>query len=440
VRRLRLAPTVARIAIAIAGVMTVALAACGSSTAKVSGPPPRSDLARLELVGGSDEAKAALAPQTPTNYVLDGPLADLGLEAPVRTLVGHDVSEADVARIAAVFGLHAAPARTDWGYEVRDGDARLTVDTGGAVPWIDYSAAGNASAGSGSSAPSSGGVDVPPDTPDASDPLEPLDPAEPPDPQKPVPPIEEPVPVPTIPPPVDVPDASDATAIARALLDDLGVLDGEQWAHDVSDTSTDVVVSCAADEPCPAPEPGPVTARTVTFDPVIDGTRVLNAGWSVTVGSHRKVEALSGTWARPELSGSYPLRSTRLVFEDVQEGRAQFVGVQALAGDAAAAAERNADDDSADNTEPDLPAPPDTHISGVALGLARWDGTEDGRAVVYVVPTYRFHARAGDATFDVEVLALDPAGFTIAAPSTGAIEPRPAPAPAPDVGAADSAG
>jgi hypothetical protein len=36
------------------------------------------------------------------------------------------------------------------------------------------------------------------------------------------------------------------------------------------------------------------------------------------------------------------------------------------------------------------------------------------------------------------VLALDPGGFTIAAPSTGAIEPFPAPAP--EVGATDSAG
>jgi hypothetical protein len=74
------------------------------------------------------------------------------------------------------------------------------------------------------------------------------------------------------------------------------------------------------------------------------------------------------------------------------------------------------------------------HITGVALGLARWDGAENARAVTYLVPTYRFHGRIADgAQYDVEVLALDPSGFALVAPpSTGdGVEPQPAPAPEP---------
>jgi hypothetical protein len=404
--------------------LTATLAACGSSAGKTATSPPPNPV-RLSLVTAGDEAKAALYPQQQPRYVLAGDLADLGASAPVRLLVGHAVSEADVARIASTLGLHAAPTRTDWGYEVRDGDALLNVSTGSGATWIDYSSAGNAgggsiggespgSAGSGSSAPSTGADDVAPpkpapDAPDVGDGLD-------------TPVGDEPIaPLPTVPPPVDVPSADDAVQIAQSLLDDLGVLDDQQWAHDVTDTSTDVAVACASDEPCPEPAPGPVTQRTVTFDLVVDGTRVPGVGWNVTVGSHRKVEALSGTWARPELAGTYALRSTNAVFDDLQNGRARYIGVQPLAANAAA--ERAA----ADAIEPGVvaePLPvdaPETRISGVALGIARWDGTDGGRPVVYLVPTYRFHANgfpagSGDTSYDIEVLALDPAAFTIVEP------------------------
>ncbi len=400
--RSRFVPVAALTPIAI--VMLVTLAACGTSAAKVSGPGPQPDLARLKLVGGGGKADASIAPQQPPNYVLDAPLADLGFEAPVRTLVGHDVSEADVARFAAALGLHAAPARTDWGYEVRDGDALLNVETDGGTTWIDYSSAGNAGVdvgGSGSSEPSSGAVAVPPDALDAPATL---------------PPAAPPVPVPTLPPPVDVPSSDDAARIAQSLLDDLGVLDGQQWATDVTASNGDLAVACDSDAPCPVPETMPARERIVTYDLVLDGIRVPDAGWSVTIGNHGAVEAVSGTWARTELAGSYSLRSTQDVFDDLQHNRAQFIGAQALLEDAAAAAENAS---TTVSVEPGPSTPPDTHVTGVALGIARWDGTEDGRAVVYLVPTYRFHARTGDQTYDVEVLALDPAGFSITPAPTG---------------------
>jgi len=441
VRSTRLAPIVAL-------GLTVTLAACGSSAGKPATAPPATNPLRLSPAAAGDEAKAALYPQQQPRYVLDGTLDDLGASAPVLRLVGHEVSETDVARIAATLGLDAAPTRTDWGYEVRDGDALLMVETDGGATWIDYSSAGNAgvdsgggssagSSGSGSSDPSTGAVDVPPAKPAPDAPVS----------DGPDTPVsnEPPAPLPTIPPPVDVPSADGAVQIAQSLLDGLGVLDGQQWAHDVTDTSTDVAVACASDRPCPEPAPGPVSERTVTFDLVVDGTRVPGVGWNVTVGSHRKVEALSGTWATSEPAGSYALRSTNAVFDALKNGTAQYIGMQALT--ASAAAEGSAADAIEPGTiDPGLapePRPieaPETHITGVALGIARWDGTDGGRPVVYLVPTYRFHATSGDTSYDIEVLALAPTAFTIIDPPAtgdpaigvppGEVVTQPAPAPA----------
>jgi hypothetical protein len=429
-----------RLSIIVAFGLTATLVACGSSGGRPAAAPPATNPVRLSLVTAGDEAKAALYPQPPPRYVLDGDLADLGATAPVRRLVGHAVSEADVARIAAALGLHAAPTRTDWGYEVRDGDALLNVETVSGATWIDYSSTGNAggdasggssagSSGSGSSEPSKGARDVPPDAPDSPVADEPPAP---------------PVPVPTVPPPVDVPNDDDAVQIAQSVLDDLGVLDDQQWAHDVTGTSTDIAVACASDAPCPEPAPAPVYRRIVTFDLVIDGIRVPGVEWNVDVGSHGTVEALSGTWARPEPAGTYSLRSTNAVFDDLQNGRAQYVGVQPLA--ASSGGEERSDADAIEPgviAEPRTVDPPETRISGVTLGIARWDGTDGDRPVVYLVPTYRFRAGRfdagrGDTRYDIELLALAPTGFTIAEPTGDdpkiGVPPRevvtlPAPAP-----------
>jgi hypothetical protein len=143
----------------------VTIAACGSSAAKPAAAPPTRPKLALNRAAG-DEARAALYPVRPVRYVLDGPLADLGADAPVYRLVGHAVTEADVARIAGLLGMHAAPTRTEWGYEVRDGDALLNVETNGGATWVDYSSAGNAGASVGGSP---GAATSPPDTPDTRD-------------------------------------------------------------------------------------------------------------------------------------------------------------------------------------------------------------------------------------------------------------------------------
>ena len=73
---------------------------------------------------------------------------------------------------------------------------------------------------------------------------------------------------------------------------------------------------------------------------------------------------------------------------------------------------------------PDSVPAVDVHITGVSLGIARADGIANGKAVAYLVPTYRFHAKvAGGEPYDIEVIALDPASFTIAPPAVPVPQP-----------------
>ena len=199
----------------------------------------------------------------------------------------------------------------------------------------------------------------------------------------------------TIPNPVDVPSADDAAGIAQSLLDGFGVLDGQKWAHDVTDANG-VAFSCAPDatscNDTPAP---PVTARTVTYELLVDGARVPGIDWSVTVGEHRAIESVSGTWASVGDPSQYALRSTNDVFDDLQHGRAQYPGPQPMLAQGSPEAAPLIAPGTVLGTAPDTVPPLEVHITGVALGSTRWDGTDNGHPAVYVVPTYRFHARVG---------------------------------------------
>jgi hypothetical protein len=82
------------------------------------------------------------------------------------------------------------------------------------------------------------------------------------------------------------------------------------------------------------------------------------------------------------------LRSTAKVFDDMKNGTAEYV-----------------------NGSPGG----EVRVTGVKLAVARWDGTEDAKAVAYLVPTYRFQIAGADGANNyAEVLALDPASFKIA--------------------------
>jgi len=418
------------IVLALLAVGAITLGACGTTTSHGSSPAPRK-LSLLEESGKS--AGPALYPQQPTRYVLDGPLTNLGPEAPVLKLISHDVTTAELGTMSSALGMHATPVRTDTGWELRDGEALLTVTTSG-VTSVDYTSTGGTGSSPGSvgsgSAGAAGSATSGPGNPSTgvSAPAPPV-----------VPPATsssttlplETVPSTTVPAPVDVPRADDAMNMAQALLDGLGVLNGQQWSHDVSDVGG-IAVSCAPGVECSS-TPSPVTARTVTYDLVVNGVQVPSVSWSVTIGEHRRVESVSGTWAQPASVGTYALRSTQNVFNDLQGGHAQYVGPQPLAATASP-------DATTVTTNPSQTI--EVHITGVALGLARWEGLDHSQTVVYLVPTYRFHAQVkGGSPYDIELLALDPASFSIVAPPTtggpttsqtsSSVVPQPAPAPEP---------
>ena len=219
-----------------------------------------------------------------------------------------------------------------------------------------------------------------------------------------------PTPVTTAPPaPVDVPSADAAASIAQSLLNRFGVLSGQQSTQSVGDGGG-VAVSCTPGATC-TPTPATVTARIVTFDLVVDGVSVPDVSWSVSVGEHRSIESVSGTWARPESAGSYRLRSTQKVFGDLRAREGS------LCRAATPARHRSARWSVTPGSVPAVVV----HITGVSLGMARWDGMEKTQPVVYLLPTYRFqaHVAAGSA-YTIELLALDPATFSfVSQPAPG---------------------
>jgi len=81
------------------------------------------------------------------------------------------------------------------------------------------------------------------------------------------------------------------------------------------------------------------------------------------------------------------------------------------------------------------------HVTGVSLGLARWDAYDGGHTIIDLVSTYRFHTRVeGRASGDIVVLALDPGvvTFTNPVPNSKPLPAKPAPSPVPVTGGAES--
>jgi hypothetical protein len=173
-----------------------------------------------------------------------------------------------------------------------------------------------------------------------------------------------------------------------------------------------------------------VSARTVTFSLIVDKETVAGLDWSVTIGEHRRVESLAGQWATPETVGTYPLRSTATAFADLQAGHVQYPGPQPMAADSGVARSTTAiagGPNAAPTASTPITAPRAVvvHITGVSLGVARWDAANVGGSVVDLVPTYRFKAVVdGGTPYDIEVLALDPSAVTF-------VKPVPTPGPKP---------
>lgn len=365
----------------------------------------------------ADGARPAIFPVRPTAYALDAALPDLGSRAVVRQITPHAVSANDVQRFGRAIGLAGAPVRASAGWEIQQPSGTLTFAVSDDRVDVSYSSGAPGAFGgtsSGSVGASGSGVAMPGGGA-VNGPI-----------TKTAPPLPSPAPTtptaPTITPqpvsPVDVPGPAAARDIAQGLLDRLGVLAGQSWATEVND-SGGVAIACAVGVPCPAVAPE-VSARTVTFSLVIDGTRVADVAWSVTVGEHRRIESFNGEWASPASIGSYALRSTAAVFADLQKGEARYAGPQPMMAVEGARAGAPA------IATPSMPARVVEHITGVSAGIARWNAYDHGHAVVDLVPTYRFHARTDEGPpYDIEVLALDPGAVTFTNPT-----PTPKPLPA----------
>jgi hypothetical protein len=431
----------------LVGISSVAIVvlmagACGSAVQPGNGSstPTTSPAKKLDLAAAgraatpsADRAGAAIYPARPTTYVLDSPLPDLGPSAQVRRMTPHPANATDVERFADALGVAGTPTRTPTGWEVQGSNAMLMFVVTDDTVAVSYgSAIPNAIGGSTGSASSTDGDGIA--TPGtvvanaATNAEPPVSSAVPP--PTPVPLPRLPTSVPRLAAPVDVPSAADAQTIARGLLDRVGVLAGQDWSTTVND-SGGIAIACPAGALC-APIAPEVFARTVTFSLILNGTPVDGADWSVTLGEHRRIESLNGEWATPTPIGSYALRSTAAVFADLQHGTARYAGPQpmmAFAGTRAAGAPSIA-------TRPTMPTV-DVHVTGVSLGVARWDAYDHGHTVADLVPTYRFHARInGGTSYDIEVLALDPraATFTHPIPTPQPLPAQPAPAPLPAPG------
>jgi hypothetical protein len=441
----RLSPTlVAALAVLVAG-------ACGSAAtpnASTSTSAPKLSLAKAGArTGAADAARApgAMPIRPPANYVLDGTLPDLGRQAPVYRWNAHAVDVAAVDHLAAALGIDAPAIATVDGFSATGNDATLTVSTAYGATQISYYPGGrDVASGSSGSSDGSTGVSSPPSDGVGVAPTEPGV-------------VELPQ---KLTPPVDVPNATDAEHTARELLDRMGVLDGQEWDTQVTD-SGGIAISCAVGEDCSG-TPRSVTARDVVFTLVIDGVRVNGIGWNVTVGERSRIDSLYGEWGTADILGTYALRSTADAFAALQKGDTNFGGgtpvaiddevpVRAQVEPAGPAVDLPTKDDAPPSSEPNGtepavdPVPPDTtpvepidvHVTGVSLGLARWDAVDGNQNVIDLVPTYEFHTVLDGTTSDVEELALDPAAIDFAnpivppvpVPEPGVVKPEPAPAP-----------
>jgi hypothetical protein len=452
--------SVAAIAVLVAG-------GCGSaaSTDTAARSNPKLSLAKASArTGAADAAAPSAMPAQLTNYVLDGTLPDLGSQALVYRWTGHAVDLAEANRLAEALGIDSPAYATTDGFTASDRDATITITTTygptqvsyyPGVPAVDGSGGGS----SGASSPPSAGTGVAPDDPNVT------------------------VLPPKLTPPVDVPNAGEAEDIARALLDRMGVLDGAEWDTEVND-SGGIAVTCVVGEDCSG-TPQQVTARDVSFSLVLDGVKVSGIGWNVTIGEHRSIQSVYGEWGSAVVLGTYDLRSTADAFDSLQNGDANYGGREPMAVDETpvkaqlepapavdepavaplveepTGREPGVDPSGGDDpivepmpaypvpTEPEPVEPIDVHVTGVSLGLARWDAVDGHQNVVDLVPTYVFHTLARSLTCrpcdlgvssDVEELALDPAAIDFADPFTpplpvpqpGAPTPETQPAPVPD--------
>jgi len=245
-------------------------------------------------------------------------------------------------------------------------------------------------------------------------------------------------------PPANLPSAAEAERIAREQLAAAGVVD-PSWTAEVLDGGTvSIAVACTPDAQCPEPAPSIVTARSVLFTKVVDGSPVAGLTWSAEVGDRGEISNLYGTLTELDPLGEYPLRTTQDTYVALTEqphgdgemplGAAESRGAvdlgpadapsttpEAVAPGTDAAGTPAVDPDSPVESPP-LGGAPDEQpvpvepveeivvtITGVERATMLSTGLVDGEDVTFVVPAYRFVGRYADGSaFETIVSALDP--------------------------------
>jgi hypothetical protein len=420
----------ARIAVASLGAVALIAAAVGVIAAAGDDDPRRPLVLMPDgpspVKGVPAGADISVGGGAPYRYRLGIAAPALGSDALVARLEAPDVDQTRVKAMASALGLDGAVSRTaGGGWQVGDGTVTLTLEPipgSWSVSFTRDSAGGRepgsvpGSAGSGGSAGSVGSGTIDPDGSVRTGTIDPVGPP-------------TPTTVATV--PANLPGAADAERIARALLARMGVADNS-WSATVEDAANDLV-ACAP-EPCTPPNLVP-TARFVVLHPVLESVAIDDISWQVEIGDRSAILAVFGTLTTVRTLDRYPLRSVDAVFADLVAGKGTSPGPVPMAPIAQ------------DGAAPDQVIEPVTvTIDRVTLGFAVMPASENGVAVVDLVPTYVFSATVeGGGAIARELVAVeasvatpepttrDPAtentGSTT--PLTGKPEPQPAPAGTP---------
>lgn len=385
--------------------------------------------------------RSSLAIKANYHYAVAGTLPDLASRAPVSRLVWPRVDASTVqswAKTLNVGGTEPVDEGAARGWTVTGLNGMLNVGQNASMGYFNYQS-GHFTGGSGSSP----GAEPSPDASkgSASGSATSPDPGIDPGTVVPFAPITSdggPSTVSEPPLPQDLPSAADARTQGEQLLRDLGVLDGA-WEFEVRDGGSVGIASssvCTPQESCPPPTTQTaLTSRAVVAHRVIEGRRVDGLEWTVDIGDHGSVTSVSGTLAKVEAVGDYPLRPTSAALDDLRSGSGSGFPVPLGAPEERSAIDVPECGPAVDCTTP-VPDCPDTcparevkiTITDATLGSQLWFGSEPTQPTAYLVPMYRFkgHDDTG-AEWSSDVLALEDGQL---APPTAPATPEPSPVPA----------
>lgn len=397
-------------------------------------------------VSQDSSVRSSLALNVTYRYVVAGTLRDLAAQAPVSRLVWPRVDASAMRAWAKTLNLRGAEPVDEGrgrGWTLTGPNGMLNVGENASMAYFNYQSgdlagAGGSSPGAKPERGASTGSGTASDSGSATSPEPGTDPGT----VVPFAPItSDGQPSPTGDPtaPLDLPSAADARARGEQLLRELGVLDGD-WEFEVTEgasTSVSGSAICVPDTPCaPTATKTLVMSRTVVGHRVIDGRRVDGLEWTVSIGDHASITSVSGTLAKVEAVGDYPLRPTSSALDELRSGSGSAYPVALGAPEARSAIGVTECGPAVDCATP-APACIDTcparevtiTITAVGLSSQLWFGSDATAPTAYLVPVYHFtgHDDTG-AKWTTDVLAVEDG--QLAKPATSLPVPSPAPSPA----------